>query len=137
MDELTPTLAVVAEQAKIQVVFDPDVVSAYRLIGYENRTLDDGQFVDDTVDAGELGAGHQVSALYELQLADGAERAVSTVGTVHLRWQDPRHRHRAPARPRHRRPPGRRRQPVAAPRRPGRRRRRGVEGQLGRRRHAA
>ncbi len=89
VDELTPTLAVVAEQAKIQVVFDPDVVSAYRLIGYENRTLDDGQFVDDTVDAGELGAGHQVSALYELQLADGAERAVSTVGTVHLRWQDP------------------------------------------------
>ena len=89
VDELTPTLAVVAEQAKIQVVFAPDAVSAYRLIGYENRTLDDGQFVDDTVDAGELGAGHQVSALYELQLADGAERAISTVGTVHLRWQDP------------------------------------------------
>ena len=60
VDELTPTLYVVAEQAKVQVVFDPDVVAGYRLIGYENRMLDDEEFTDDTVDAGELGAGHQV-----------------------------------------------------------------------------
>jgi Ca-activated chloride channel family protein len=73
VDELTPTLYVVAEQAKVQVVFDPDVVEEYRLIGYENRMLDDEDFTDDTVDAGELGAGHQVSALYEVELAEGAD----------------------------------------------------------------
>ena len=59
VDDLTPTLTVVAEEAKIQVVFDEDFVTRYRLIGYENRALDDDQFRDDTVDAGELGAGHR------------------------------------------------------------------------------
>ena len=88
VDELTPTLTVVAEQAKVQVVFDPDVVTDYRLIGYENRMLDDAQFVDDTVDAGELGAGHQVSAVYELRLDDGVVPG-DVAGTVALRWEDP------------------------------------------------
>ena len=69
VENLTPTLTVVAEEAKIQVVFDDDIVARYRLIGYENRALDDDQFRDDTVDAGELGAGHQASALYEVELA--------------------------------------------------------------------
>ena len=53
VDDLTPTLTVVAEEAKVQVVFDDEVVARYRLIGYENRALDDDQFSDDTVDAGE------------------------------------------------------------------------------------
>ena len=66
VDELTPTLTVVAAEAKAQVVFDPAVVAAYRLVGYENRGLDDEEFRDDTVDAGELGAGHAVTALYEV-----------------------------------------------------------------------
>jgi Ca-activated chloride channel family protein len=88
VDELTPTLYVVAEEAKVQVVFDPEVVAAYRLIGYENRMLDDEEFTDDTVDAGELGAGHQVSALYEIELADGAGTG-DIAGTVSLRWQAP------------------------------------------------
>ena len=70
VDELTPTLTVVAAEAKAQVVFDPAVVAEYRLIGYENRELDDEEFRDDTVDAGELGAGHAVTALYEVRLAD-------------------------------------------------------------------
>lgn len=88
--DLTPTLTVVAEEAKVQVVFDPDVVASYRLIGYENRALDDSQFSDDTVDAGELGAGHQVSAVYELELVDGAETtSPASPGTVRLRWADP------------------------------------------------
>ena len=51
-------------------MFDPAAVESYRLIGYENRALDDAQFRDDTVDAGELGAGHAVTALYEVRLAD-------------------------------------------------------------------
>ena len=88
VDELTPTLHVVAEQAKVQVVFDPDVVEEYRLIGYENRMLDDEQFTDDSVDAGELGAGHQVSALYEVELADGVDNG-DVAGEVRIRWQEP------------------------------------------------
>lgn len=88
VEELTPTLYVVAEQAKVQVVFDPDMVEEYRLIGYENRMLDDEEFTDDTVDAGELGAGHQVSALYEVELADGAD-VDDAAGEVSLRWQEP------------------------------------------------
>lgn len=90
VDDLTPTLVVVAEQARIQVVFDPDVVNDYRLIGYENRMLDDEQFSDDTVDAGEIGAGHQVSALYEVRLVPSATAvATVTAGQVRLRWADP------------------------------------------------
>ncbi|CAN5613592.1 VWA domain-containing protein [soil metagenome] len=90
VDDLTPTLVVVAEQARIQVVFDPDVVTDYRLIGYENRMLDDEQFSDDTVDAGEIGAGHQVSAVYEVRLAPApTEVATVTAGQVRLRWADP------------------------------------------------
>ena len=86
VDDLTPTLTVVAEEAKIQVVFDEDVVARYRLIGYENRALDDDQFSDDTVDAGELGAGHSASALYEVELAsDGSGDGV--VAEVRLRWR--------------------------------------------------
>lgn len=86
VDDLTPTLYVVAEQAKVQVVFDPEVVEEYRLIGYENRMLDDEDFTDDTVDAGELGAGHQVSALYEIELTDGAD-SDDVAGEVRLRWE--------------------------------------------------
>jgi Ca-activated chloride channel family protein len=88
VDELTPTLYVVAEEAKVQVVFDPDVVSEYRLIGYENRMLDDEEFTDDTVDAGELGAGHEVTAVYEVALVDGAGSG-DVAGTVRLRWAEP------------------------------------------------
>ena len=58
----------------------------YRLIGYENRALDDDQFTDDTVDAGELGAGHQASALYEVELAPGAS-ADAVAADVRLRWR--------------------------------------------------
>ncbi|WP_116998671.1 vWA domain-containing protein [Desertimonas flava] len=91
VDELTPTLTVVAAEAKVQVVFDPEVVARYRLVGYENRQLDDADFTDDTVDAGELGAGHAVSALYELELVDqeAAGRDTSVAGNVRLRWADP------------------------------------------------
>ena len=89
VDHLTPTLTVVAEEAKIQVVFDEDVVARYRLIGYENRALDDSQFSDDTVDAGELGAGHQASAVYEVELVPGAPgiAEVAEIAEVRLRWR--------------------------------------------------
>ena len=84
VDQLTPTLTVVAREAKAQVEFDPEVVAEYRLVGYENRTLDAGQFRDDTVDAGEVGGGHHAVALYEIRrTADGVGRSP---GTATLRW---------------------------------------------------
>jgi Ca-activated chloride channel family protein len=64
--ELSATLVAIAKDVKIQVEFNPARVSAYRLIGYENRVLANEDFNDDTKDAGEIGAGHTVTALYEL-----------------------------------------------------------------------
>ncbi|MFY0689089.1 MAG: von Willebrand factor type A domain-containing protein [Cyclobacteriaceae bacterium] len=64
--EMSATLFTIAKDVKIQVEFNPDKVQAYRLIGYENRKLNDEDFNDDTKDAGELGAGHSVTALYEI-----------------------------------------------------------------------
>jgi len=89
-DELTSTLITAAIDAKIQVEFDEDVVDEYRLIGYENRGVRDRDFRNDEVDAGELGAGHQATALYEIVLdrdVDIDDRA--ELGVVRLRWQDP------------------------------------------------
>jgi Ca-activated chloride channel family protein len=60
------TLVTVAKDVKLQIEFNPRVVSAYRLIGYENRLLQDQDFNDDKKDAGDMGAGHSVTALYEL-----------------------------------------------------------------------
>ncbi|MGN0181688.1 MAG: von Willebrand factor type A domain-containing protein [Candidatus Ornithomonoglobus sp.] len=65
-DKLNKTLYTVAEDVKIQVEFNPAVVSEYRLVGYENRELAAEDFENDTVDAGELGAGAKVTAVYEL-----------------------------------------------------------------------
>jgi len=61
-------------------------VARYRLIGFENRAIADEEFRDDTVDAGEIGAGHSVTALYEIKLHPDAD---GRVGTVYLRWEDP------------------------------------------------
>ena len=89
-DELVSSLLTVASDGKIQVEFDPDNVSRYRLIGFENRAVLDDDFRDDDVDAGELGAGHQVTALYELTLRPGvAGEPARSLGTVRLRWEDP------------------------------------------------
>lgn len=89
-DELTSTLLTVAKDAKIQVEFADDVVESYRLIGFENRGVRDSDFRNDDVDAGELGAGHQVTAIYEVELVRGVsvdDRA--ELGVVSLRWEDP------------------------------------------------
>ncbi|MBC3846577.1 von Willebrand factor type A domain-containing protein [Winogradskyella echinorum] len=64
--EFGGTLFTIAKDVKIQVEFNPKKVQAYRLIGYENRLLADEDFIDDTKDAGELGSGHTVTALYEI-----------------------------------------------------------------------
>jgi Ca-activated chloride channel family protein len=66
VEELGTTLVTVAKDVKLQVEFDPAVIAAFRLIGYENRLLAHEEFADDAKDAGEIGAGHGVTALYEL-----------------------------------------------------------------------
>lgn len=66
VDQLGSTLAVVAKDVKLQVEFNPAQVSEYRLLGYENRVLNREDFSNDKVDAGEIGAGHTVTALYEI-----------------------------------------------------------------------
>ncbi|MDX2093383.1 MAG: von Willebrand factor type A domain-containing protein [Kofleriaceae bacterium] len=88
-DQLGSTLEVVAKDAKLQVDFDPNVVAKYRLVGYENRTIRDEQFRDDKVDAGEIGAGHQVTAMYEVQLTAKAMLAPSPLGVVRIRHKAP------------------------------------------------
>lgn len=88
IDDLTGSLQAVALDARAQVEFDRDAVASYRLLGYENRDIDDDDFTDDDVDAGAIGAGHEVTALYALRLHrdvdDDARLAV-----VRLRWTDP------------------------------------------------
>lgn len=89
-EDLTSTLITAAIDAKIQVEFNDDVVTQYRLIGYENRAVADDDFRNDEVDAGELGAGHQATAVYEVLLADGVDlSADAVIGRVNLRWEDP------------------------------------------------
>jgi len=70
--EMSGTLYTLARDVKIQVEFNPALVGAYRLIGYDNRLLADEEFNDDRKDAGEIGLGHQVTALYEI-IAPGAQ----------------------------------------------------------------
>lgn len=68
VNEMTSTLATIAKDVKVQIEFNPEVVKEYRQIGYENRQLEREDFNNDEVDAGDIGAGHTVTALYELTL---------------------------------------------------------------------
>lgn len=73
IEEMGGTLFTVAKDVKLQVEFNPNLVKGYRLIGYENRTMAAEDFADDTKDGGEIGAGHQVTALYEVALKDSKQ----------------------------------------------------------------
>jgi Ca-activated chloride channel family protein len=86
--ELTGTLVTIAKDVKVQLEFDPALVASYRQIGYENRALDNEDFDDDTKDAGELGAGHSVTALYEI--VPVSPGATGQIATLRLRYQEPR-----------------------------------------------
>jgi len=85
VSELAGTLLTIAKDVKIQIEFNPAKVRAYRLIGYENRILAKEDFADDTKDAGELGAGHTVTALYEIIPIDADE---ATRPTPELKYQE-------------------------------------------------
>jgi len=107
-NEMTSTLFTIAKDVKIQVEFNPVKVASYRLIGYENRKLNREDFQDDTKDAGDLGAGHTVTALYEIvpcsasdplypdeslryqnQSANSYSRKTRELATVKLRYKEP------------------------------------------------
>lgn len=86
VDQVTSTIEVLAKDVKIQVEFDPTAVRSHRLLGYDNRALAHEQFRDDRADAGELGPGHTVTALYELELL---RRELRPRATVRVRWKEP------------------------------------------------
>jgi Ca-activated chloride channel homolog len=85
-EQVGGTLLTIAKDVKIQVEFNPRMVAGYRLIGYENRLLADRDFNDDTKDAGEIGAGHTVTALYEIVPAG---QKVENPGVDELKYAQP------------------------------------------------
>ncbi|MDR3051185.1 MAG: von Willebrand factor type A domain-containing protein [Oscillospiraceae bacterium] len=103
VDEMGATLVTVAKDVKLQVEFNPVAVEGYRLLGYENRRLQDEDFADDTKDGGEMGAGHSVTAFYELipagageipqtQLTyqqDAGDTGSTDYATLHVRYKAP------------------------------------------------
>jgi len=109
VEQLSGALFPIANDVKIQVEFNPDTVAEYRLIGYETRALKREDFNNDKIDAGEIGAGHQVTALYEItpvgsdareinplrygeeaeETADAARGLTSELGYVNLRYKEP------------------------------------------------
>lgn len=87
-EQVDGTLQVIAKDVKIQVEFE-DSVKKYRLIGYENRDVADKDFRNDKVDAGEIGAGHNVTALYELEVDPSAVGESDKLATVRIRHKEP------------------------------------------------
>ncbi|NOG55590.1 MAG: VWA domain-containing protein [Planctomycetes bacterium] len=79
VEKMAGTLVTIAKDVKIQIEFNPARVASYRLIGYENRVLAARDFNDDTIDAGEIGAGHTVTALYEIVPAAGGSESGAVV----------------------------------------------------------
>ncbi|NRA70926.1 MAG: VWA domain-containing protein [Gammaproteobacteria bacterium] len=85
VDQLSSTMKIIAKDVKIQVEFNPDQVAQYRLIGYENRQLKREDFNNDKIDAGDIGAGHNVTAIYELTLVNAKNKQIDP-----LRYQKKR-----------------------------------------------
>jgi len=107
VDQLSSTLQVIAKDVKIQLEFNPSQVSQYRLIGYENRLLQREDFKNDKVDAGDMGAGHDVTAIYELTLVSANSKSIeplhyqpstamspsTDLGLIKLRYKQPNGNH--------------------------------------------
>lgn len=88
VEEMSATLLTICKDVKFQVEFNPAVVESYRLLGYENRALDKEDFHDDTKDAGEIGAGHSVTALYEIILKEPLDGSMSKDEISQLKYSD-------------------------------------------------
>jgi Ca-activated chloride channel family protein len=91
VEQMSGTLVTIAKDVKIQIEFNPAVVESYRLIGYENRLLAKEDFNDDKKDAGEIGAGHAVTAMYEIVPAGTKPRddEKATPKVDELKYQKP------------------------------------------------
>ncbi|MCC7169647.1 MAG: von Willebrand factor type A domain-containing protein [Planctomycetes bacterium] len=89
VDQFVAQTTPVARDVKIQLEFDPAQVDQWRQLGYENRAIADVDFRNDAVDAGEVGAGHQIVALYEIELAANAARGDGPLTTIRLRYKQP------------------------------------------------
>lgn len=87
VENLTGTLQVIAKDAKVQVKFNPETVRSFRLLGYENRQMKHEDFRNDEADAGEIGSGHSVTALYEIKLNKGVDSG--RLAKVSIRYEDP------------------------------------------------
>ena len=87
VENLTGTLQVIAKDAKVQVKFNPDTVRSFRLLGYENRQMKHEDFRNDEADAGEIGSGHSVTALYEVKLNKRVD--TGKLAKVSIRYEDP------------------------------------------------
>lgn len=87
--ELSANMLTVCKDVKFQVEFNPDVVSKYRLIGYSNRVMANKDFDDDTKDGGEIGAGHTVTALYELILNEDSDDVDDDILNLNIRFKRP------------------------------------------------
>ncbi|MET8830150.1 von Willebrand factor type A domain-containing protein [Streptomyces sp. NPDC004610] len=85
-EQLPRSIDLTARDAKAQIAFDPETVEEFRLIGYDNREVADDDFRDDSVDGGEIGPGHTVTALYAVRTAPDA---AGHLATATVRWQDP------------------------------------------------
>ena len=88
VEEMSATLLTICKDVKLQVEFNPAVVESYRLLGYENRALAKEDFNDDTKDAGEIGAGHSVTALYEIVLKEPLDGSMSEEEINQLKYSD-------------------------------------------------
>lgn len=86
--DIISTLYTVAKDVKLQLTFNKDIIDEYRLVGYENRMLQNEDFLDDTKDAGEMGAGHSVTVLYEIKLKDGIQPEGEMM-TLGVRYKEP------------------------------------------------
>ena len=90
VEQLVSNVQLLARDVKIQVAFDQASVASYRLIGYENRAVADNKFRDNKTDGGEIGAGHEVTAVYEIRLAKRSRSA--QLASVTVRWKEPNQR---------------------------------------------
>lgn len=89
VEQIGGSMVTVAKDVKAGVVFDPEYVESFRLVGYENKLLTQEEFEDSATDAGELGSGHTVTVVYELKLTDKALTADVKLATVEIRYKTP------------------------------------------------
>lgn len=90
VDEIGGSLVTVAKDVKAGIRFDADFIDSYRLVGYETKQMNEDDFNNTEKDAGEIGSGHTVTVVYEIKLCDGALSQPAKLGSVEIRFKDPK-----------------------------------------------